>query len=290
VTTEEEVIVMQPDPHALQISVDGCCLMHSGRQSGYAGILHYPDGTTEEIVFRGFEESTNQRMELAACIAAVEWVQEHRLNVQRVQIFSDSTYVIDNLSRAPFWQKNGWRNAAGRPIEHRDLWKLFLKVRSKAGVRVDFGWVKGKSDDWRKAVDKAAKRAAQSGTDIDRGYRPGKIGRAKTKGGAATMFPAAGEVLAIRVYGSRVVGKTSENVIKFEIYDEATQLCGAKHFAYAQPVVGAELHRQRAFRVQMNDNPKYPQIVAVLEEIPLPISRKKPASAKPIPAPAVAES
>ena len=104
------------------------------------------------------------------------------------------------------------------------------------------------------------------------------------------MFPAAGQVAVIRVYGSRLVAKTEENRIKFEIYDEAAQQCGAKHFAYAQPVVGAELHRQRAFRVRMNDNPKYPQIVAVLEEIPLATRRKKPASADPPKIPAAAES
>jgi hypothetical protein len=104
------------------------------------------------------------------------------------------------------------------------------------------------------------------------------------------MYPAAGEVVLIRVYGSRLIGKTDENRIKFEIYDGAMQQCGPKHFAYAQPVVGPELHRQRVFRVQMNDNPKYPQIVAVLEEISLPTKRKKPASAKLVSVPAAAKS
>jgi ribonuclease HI len=285
----KEVGCMQPDPHALQISVDGSCFLQEGRKSGYAGIVQYPDGTTEEIIFRGFEESSINRMELSACIAAMEWVREMCPRVGRVQVFSDSRYVIDSISRAPYWQKNGWRNAEDRPIEHWELWKQFLTARAKAGVRVDFGWVKGKSDALRKMVDKAAKKAAQSGTDIDRGYRPGKIGRARTKGGAATMYSAAGDVLTIRVYASRLVGKTGENHIRFEVYDEATQQCTAKYFAYAQPTVGGELHRQRVFRVRMNDNPKYPQIVEVLEEIPLPSKRKKPASARP-PLPVAARS
>jgi hypothetical protein len=137
-------------------------------------------------------------------------------------------------------------------------------------VVVHFGWVKGKSDVLRKTVDAAAKKAAESGTDIDRGLIVGKIGRAKTKGGAAAMYPAAGQVVAIRVYTSRVAGKSKENRFKFEFYDETTQQCGAKFFAYAQPSVGGELHRDHAYRVQMNNNPKYPQILSVLEEIPLP--------------------
>lgn len=157
--------------------------------------------------------------------------------------------------------------------------KQFLSARAKAGIRVDFGRVPGKSTPLLKIVDRAAKRAAESGTELDRGLIVGKIGRAKTKGGAATMYPAACQVVAMRVYASRVVGKTKENRLKFELYNEATQQCGAKHFAYAQPEVGVELHRQHTYRVRMNANPKYPQIVEVLEEIPVPAKAKKPASA-----------
>lgn len=269
---------MERDPNALQVFVDGSCLAHDGRRSGYAGHVLQPDGSIDEIVFRGFRESTINRMELSACIAALEWIREERPRVERVQIFSDSRYVIDNIPRARYWRTNGWRNLQGRPIEHRDLWKKFLSAWSKTSKLVHFGWAKGKADAVRKTVDRGAKDAAKAGTRIDPGYIVGKIGRAKTKGGSATMFPAAGQTLAIRVYGSRSVNRTDEHRIKFEIYDEVTQQCGAKHFAYAQSAIGNELHRQRVFRVRANDNPKYPQILVVLDEIPLP-SKKKAASA-----------
>jgi ribonuclease HI len=266
---------MQQDPHAVQIVVDGSCFVHSKREAGYAGFVLYPDSATEEqIVFHGVRQSTINRMELAACIAAMEWIRQTRPTSSRVQIFSDSKYVIDNIPRAPYWQRSKWRNVHGRPVDHPDLWKEFLALRSKTGVRVDFGLVKGKSSALLKKVDKTAKEAARSGTAVDRGYRTGKIGRPRTKGSASTMFAATGQTLAIRVYGSRLVGKTDENKITFEIYDQASDQYGAKHFAYTQPEVGCELHRQRAFRVQMNDNPKYPQILGVLEEIPLPKARK----------------
>jgi tetratricopeptide (TPR) repeat protein len=78
----------------------------------------------------------------------------------------------------------------------------------------------------------------------------------------------------------RLVGKTEENRLKFEMYDEATQQCGAKFFAYAEPSVGGELHRHHAYRVRMSNNPKYPQILAVLAEIPLPTKQKTLTSAK----------
>ena len=76
----------------------------------------YPDGPTEQqAVFQGFEESTITRMELSARIAAMEWVKEEGIGrkYNRVQIFSDSRYVVDGQSSAPFWQKAKWRTAAG---------------------------------------------------------------------------------------------------------------------------------------------------------------------------------
>ena len=96
---------MTADPHAVQISVDGSCYPGEGRRSGYAGIVQYPDDSTEhEVIFQGFAESTINRMELSACIAAMEWVREkqigHRYN--RVQIFSDSQYVVNYQFSAPF--------------------------------------------------------------------------------------------------------------------------------------------------------------------------------------------
>jgi ribonuclease HI len=271
---------MQPDPHAIQIRVDGSCFVEEGYKSGYAGFVAYPDDSAEQqIIFEGFHESNIYRMELAAIIAAMEWVREAQPAATRVQIFSDSLTVVQNISREPFWHKQKWRNAQGRPIEHDDLWRKFHAARKNTGMRVDFGWNKGKSTPLLKKVDKAAKLAAHTGTDVDRGYRPGKIGRPRNKGNA-TMFPAAGQATVIRVYRSRVVGKSKESKINFEMYDPATDTCGAKYFAYAQPHVGAQLHRQNAFLVQTNDNPQYPQIVSVLQEIPLPKARKKPASAR----------
>src|SRR6185437_14203812 len=103
--------------------------------------------TEYEVVFRGFTESTINRMELSAAIAAVEWVRGESLGKRytRVRIFSDSRYVVDGQFSAPFWQLAKWRTAAGRPIANHDLWKNFLSAKAKAGVRVDIQKVQNKS-------------------------------------------------------------------------------------------------------------------------------------------------
>lgn len=270
--------MMQGDPHAVQVFVDGSCYPHEGRRSGYAGVVMYPDQPAEqEVLFNGFKESTINRMELSACIAAMEWVREEGIGrlYSRVQIFSDSQYVVNGQRSAPFWQKAKWRTYAGRPIDNWDLWKAFLAARLKAGVRIDIHKVQNKSTPLLKYVDKLAKAAAKSHPRIDRGLVVGKIGRAKIKG-TATMFPAASQTLVIRIVGSKAVGPSRENRFVFELFDETTKTYLAKHFAYCTPEVGALLHRQRGFRVRMNDVPDYPKIVEVIEEVPLPkLDRKR---------------
>jgi len=268
---------MIADPHAVQIVVDGSCYPHEGRRSGYAGLVVYPDDPTEhEVIFQGFEESTINRMELSACIAAMEWVRAEEIGrrYSRVQIFSDSQYVVNYQFSAPFWQKAKWCTAAGRPIDNWRLWKDFLSVKGKAGVRVDISKVQNKSTPLLRRVDKLAKAAARSHPRVDRGLVVGKIGRAKIKG-AATMFFAASQVLVIRIVGSKTVGRDGENRFVFEILDEANGIYLSKHFAYCTPATGGDLHRQRGFRVRMNDNPDYPQILEVIEEIPLPKAEQK---------------
>ena len=274
---------MKADPHAVQISVDGSCYPNEGRKSGYAGVVVYPDDPTEhQVVFQGFKESTINRMEISACIAAMEWVKEEgiRRRYCRVQIFTDSQYVVNGQFSASFWQKAKWRTAAGRPIDNWELWKQFLSAKSKAGVRIDICKVQNKSTPLLKRVDKLAKAAAKSHPRIDRGLVVGKIGRAKIKG-TATMFPAANQVLVVRIVGSKTVGRMRENRFVFEVFDENTSTYISKHFAYCTPVTGAQLHRQRGFRVRMNDNNDYPQILDVIEEVPLPKAerKKKPSAA-----------
>jgi ribonuclease HI len=268
---------MMVDPHAVQISVDGSCYPHEGRRSGYAGLVVYPDDPTEhEVIFQGFEESTINRMELSVCIAAMEWVRAEQIGrrYSRVQIFSDSLYVVKHQFSAPFWQKAKWCTTAGRPIDNWRLWKDFLSAKGRAGVRVDISKVQNKSTPLLRRVDKLAKAAARSHPRVDRGLVVGKIGRARIKG-AATMFPAASQVLVIRVVGSKTVGRDGENRFVFEVFDEASGTCLSKHFSYCTPVVGGQLHRQRGFRVMMNDKPNYPQILEVLEEVPLPKAKRK---------------
>ena len=263
---------MSFDPHALKLYVDGSCLRNPGGSSGLAVWVEYPaewnraDEMLEEI---GFIESTNNRMELRACIWAHKWARDQgsTSGVSRIQIVTDSKYVHECWRRAEYWRTNGWRNLEGRPVENSDLWKQLLSIRGKLRVRTDIEWTLGKKAPILKAVDKSAKSAAKKPTEMDRGYRSGKVGRSRNRvSGAATLFPATGQEAVVRIYQTSAFS-SGENKIKLQLFSDAQGDFFEKFVSYAQPEIGALLHRHHSYRVRFNSNAKYPIIVAVIEEM-----------------------
>jgi ribonuclease HI len=143
---------MSFDPHALKIYTDGSCFNNPGGNGGFAAIVEYPDDHSrdnEQLEEVGFHETTNNRMELRACVWAHKWANEHAasLKINRVQIVTDSQYVHNFWRTASYWKRNGWRLADGRPAENDDLWKELLSIRSKLHVRIDIEWIKGKKSE-----------------------------------------------------------------------------------------------------------------------------------------------
>jgi ribonuclease HI len=130
---------MQPlDPRAIHIQTDGSCYKNPGGKSGCAAVVHYPENLgrkDEQIVDFGCAESSNNRMELAACIKSLNWVRRNAPwnGITRVLLVTDSIYVTDNLVRAAGWKNGRWRNRHGQPMANHDLWDELLKARAKTG-------------------------------------------------------------------------------------------------------------------------------------------------------------
>jgi ribonuclease HI len=223
----------------------------------------------DEIIFsEGFYETSNNRMELQACIKAHEYVAANgsALGVQRVLIVTDSLYIANNCKRVTAWRANKWCNASGRPLENSDLWKRFLSVQSRVKVRTDIVWKKGKKSHTLKMVDRAAKEAGRSPRSFDRGFRGGKVARSKVVGGSASLYAARGKHEIIRIYRSGLIRKTGHK-ITFDLYDEPSALYSQKCFAYTDAKIASELHRQHCYRVSFNDDPKHPVILSIVEEV-----------------------
>jgi len=254
--------------------VDGSSYKNPGGAGGFACVARYPEDSNrpdEEIFSEGFHESSINRMELSACIRALEWIAEqgHTLGVQRVQLFTDSRYVYENHKRPSTWRKQGWRNHMGRPIDNSDLWKRYITVSSRVSVRVDVGWVKGKKSSILKAVDRAAKAAGKSPSRIDRGFRSGKVGKSKIGGGksSSSLFPASGQIATIHIYRSQMIRKEHHRV-SFDVFDPACGSFTQKSRAYVPETLIGDLHRHHCYRVRFNAEPGYPLIVEILEEMP----------------------
>jgi len=273
-----EVGIALLDPRAIHIYTDGSCYKNPGGESGCAAIVHFPEHLhlpDKQIIDFGCAESSNNRMELMACVESLKWVCRDGPwdDVTRVQIITDSQYITDNINRAQGWKKRDWRNLSGEPKANDDLWDRLLKLRQKAnraGIRVDFIWQAGKKTPLAKEVHNAAQTAAKrGGIDVDVGYRPGSTCRSMVMGGTAQRFPAAGQTIVVRPYTKKVM-HSGENRISFNIFDEALQTYTNKFYAFAGPVLSSELHRWNGHRVKFNSDPKYPQFVERIEAVQLP--------------------
>ncbi len=105
------------DKSAVTIYTDGACSGNPG-PGGWAAVII--DGGREEELFGAEESTTNQRMELTAAIKGLEGLSAR----SQVKLFSDSAYLINAFQKNWFdrWEKNGWLNAAGKPVKNKDLW------------------------------------------------------------------------------------------------------------------------------------------------------------------------
>ena len=116
------------------IYTDGACSGNPG-PGGWGAILRYRD--TEKELSGGAAETTNNRMELTAVIEALRLLREPCI----VELYSDSKYVIDALSKG--WAR-GWVKSDKKPALNPDLWEQLLALTEVHQVRCH--WVKGHAE------------------------------------------------------------------------------------------------------------------------------------------------
>ena len=124
---------------AVTLYTDGACSGNPG-PGGWGAILEF-QGIEKELS-GGESSTTNNRMELTAVIRGLEALKESCI----VELYSDSKYVIDGLSKgwAESWRKNGWRKADKKPALNPDLWEQLLNLISKH--QLNYHWVKGHAE------------------------------------------------------------------------------------------------------------------------------------------------
>ena len=121
------------------IYTDGACSGNPG-PGGWGAILRY--GEVAKELSGGEDMTTNNRMELMGVIAALSALKESCT----VELYSDSKYVIDALSKGWVygWKKKGWRKSDNKPALNIDLWEQLLALIAKHEVH--YHWVKGHAE------------------------------------------------------------------------------------------------------------------------------------------------
>jgi ribonuclease HI len=135
------------------IYTDGACIGNPG-PGGY-GVVLLHDKHRKELS-GGFRLTTNNRMELLACIVGLRALKGQCA----VTLYTDSQYVFNSMTKgwALRWKKNGWkRNDADVP--NADLWEQLLELRDKHKIR--FNWIRGHAGNKEnERCDQLARQAA----------------------------------------------------------------------------------------------------------------------------------
>lgn len=108
---------------AIQLYTDGASSGNPG-PGGYGAVLVC--GELRKELSGGFSLTTNNRMELLAVIKGLEAI---RWKGAKVEVYSDSTYVVNTI-------KLGWKRK-----KNHDLWARFDSLAT--GFDLSFHWIKG---------------------------------------------------------------------------------------------------------------------------------------------------
>jgi ribonuclease HI len=119
---------------------DGACSGNPG-PGGWGAILLARDGARvlrSRELSGGEAQTTNNRMELMAAIAALEALERP----SAITLVTDSAYLRDGITRWIYgWKANGWRTANRKPVKNEDLWRRLDAAATRH--RIAWDWVKG---------------------------------------------------------------------------------------------------------------------------------------------------
>ncbi len=124
----------------ITIHTDGASRGNPG--PGGWGVVLAHDNKIVEIGGRE-EHTTNNRMELTACIRALEF-SIFNFQFSKIQIYTDSEYVMKGITEwIHKWQKKNWKTAGRKPVLNQDLWQTLLKLTE--GKKLNWKLVRGHS-------------------------------------------------------------------------------------------------------------------------------------------------
>ncbi|MBE9211592.1 ribonuclease HI [Plectonema cf. radiosum LEGE 06105] len=110
---------MSFQPTIQSIYTDGACTGNPG-PGGWGVVVYFDDGSVHEIG-DGTTKTTNNRMEMQAAIAALEFLESSGQS-KPITLYTDSEYLINCVTKwVKGWKRKGWKKADGKPVLNQDL-------------------------------------------------------------------------------------------------------------------------------------------------------------------------
>ena len=123
----------------VEVWTDGACSGNPG-PGGWGAILTF-NGVEKELS-GGEAQTTNNRMELMAAIAALEALKRP----VTVALHTDSQYLRQGITGwIHGWKKNGWKTADRKPVKNAELWQRLETALGRH--KIEWKWVKGHAGD-----------------------------------------------------------------------------------------------------------------------------------------------
>ena len=125
------------------IYCDGGC-RGNGREDNVGGWgVYLTYKVSEKELYGGTKGTTNNIMELTACIQALRALKRHDIPVE---VMVDSAYVLNGITNWIYnWMKKGWVTSKKEPVENKELWQRLYEEKQKF-TNITFIKVKGHSD------------------------------------------------------------------------------------------------------------------------------------------------
>ena len=121
----------------IEIFTDGACRGNPGI-GGWGALIREAD--SENLIYGGELETTNNIMELTAAIKALEFLKVS----SNVVLTTDSKYVMQGITEwIHNWKERGWKTASKKPVLNKELWKELDKLTNFHSVK--WKWIKGHS-------------------------------------------------------------------------------------------------------------------------------------------------
>jgi ribonuclease HI len=144
-STAVSTAVANTQASVTEIYTDGACSGNPG-PGGWGTLIEFADGQVHELGGRD-KATTNNRMEMQAAIAALEFLSKDDIASGSVLLHTDSEYLKNGITKwIQGWKRKGWKTSAGKAVLNKDLWQQLDQLSQTLNdrqIKVDWRYVRG---------------------------------------------------------------------------------------------------------------------------------------------------